>query len=101
MDSEEDRQSAQDDGCLLAIVHVRNVRQDLVGTRSAATAYDVDVIEGESPATLVLKHFGPPFLQVDNIYNVAIIDSGRHHGGWEVRFARVVSRSRSNHDPSW
>jgi hypothetical protein len=89
MDSDEDRDDALADGAIAVVLRVRDVSEEKQGTRSATTAYAVDVVEGAAPAQLVIKHFGTPLLAAGVTYDAAIEDSGRFHGAWQVRFARA------------
>lgn len=90
MSTDDDLSRALQLGCALAIARVTSVAEDKAGTRSATAVYHADVerlVEGALPTPVVLKHFGAPCLEADQLCTIAAQDTHRHHGAWELRFA--------------
>jgi len=90
MDSDDDLRAAVLEGAAFALVRIQAVARDKAGTRSQTAVYDCEVIrtiESALPSPITLKHFGVPSLEVGHPYVVGAVDSRRHHGAWELRFA--------------
>jgi hypothetical protein len=90
MDSDDALRAAVLDGAVFALVRVHAVARDKAGTRSQTAVYDCEVvrtIDNALSSPITLKHFGVPILEVGHHYVVGAVDSRRHHGAWELRFA--------------
>jgi hypothetical protein len=91
MDSDDDLRSAIEAHAVFALVRVVSVARDRVGTRSQTTGYTCELVRAldaaSLPSPVVLKHFGVPLSSAGTVWLVGAVDSGRHHGAWELRFA--------------
>lgn len=94
MDSDDDLRAAIEGHAVFALVRVLSVARDKVGTRSQTTGYTCELVRAldaiSLPSSVVLKHFGAPLLGTEAAWIVGAVDSGRHHGAWELRFAARV-----------
>jgi hypothetical protein len=92
VDYEEKLAAALKEGCAFAAVRVLSVTVEKAGTRSQTVAYGIEIvrpIKGTLPNG-VLKQFGAPSLEENQLHIIGACDSHRHSRAWELRFAVLV-----------